>query len=133
MAWTSNEPALQIREKDKENIRKAKAIAQRPLSIEEAMEQHQKLEVYQLELEMQIDELYHTQLKLDSSLMRYSDLYNSAPVGYMTLNKQGIIIEANITSSNLLGVSKSVLIQPAYFPTLFTTKIRISIISITSR
>ena len=69
------------------------------------------LEVHEIELEMQNEELIHTYQELDNSNKRYFDFYNLAPVGYLTLSEEGLILEANLTSSTLLGISTQILIQ----------------------
>ena len=63
-----------------------------------------ELRVHQLELEMQNEELRRTQEALDAARVRYLDLYNLAPVGYLILNEQGLMVEANHTAAKLLGV-----------------------------
>jgi hypothetical protein len=73
------------------------------------------LEVHEIELEMQNEELVHTYQELDNSNKRYFDFYNLAPVGYLTLSEEGLILEANLTSSTLLGISTQILIQKAGF------------------
>ena len=73
--------------------------------------------VHQIELEMQNDELCHAQQELEAFREKYFDLYDLAPVGYVTLNKKGIIPEANLTATALLRKERSHLMgQP---PTLF--------------
>lgn len=68
------------------------------------------LQVQQLELEMQNEELRRTQLQLDNVRERYFDLYDLAPVGYCTVNEQGVILEANIAAATLFGMLRGELI-----------------------
>ncbi len=70
-----------------------------------------ELQVHQLELEMQNAELKETRDRLEDTLEKYTDLYDFAPVGYFSLNEQGLILEANLTGSILLGVERSKLSQ----------------------
>ena len=70
-----------------------------------------ELRVYQIELEMQNQALRQTQEELESSRMRYFNLYDLAPVGYFTLSEEGLILKANLTASSLLGVEKSALVK----------------------
>ena len=63
------------------------------------------LEVHQVELEMQNDELRRSQEELEAAKERYFELYDLAPVGYFTLSEKGIILEANLTAANMLGVA----------------------------
>lgn len=78
----------------------------------EAMRQAlHELQVYQIELELQNEELRRAQLALDAERARYFDLYDLAPVGYCTLSEQGLILETNLTAANLLGVARSELVK----------------------
>ena len=74
-----------------------------------------ELHVHQIELEMQNDELRRAQAELDISRARYLDFYELAPVGYLTIGAQGLILQANLIAASLLGVDISKLLnQPFY-------------------
>ena len=62
-----------------------------------------ELEVHQVELELQNEELCRSQLELEESRRKYFDLYDLAPVGYMTVNRNSIIQEINLAGAALLG------------------------------
>jgi PAS domain S-box-containing protein len=68
-----------------------------------------ELHVHQLELEMQNEELRRAGADLDAARARYFDLYDMAPVGYVTVSEPGLILEANLTATALLGVARSAL------------------------
>ncbi|MBT3385832.1 MAG: PAS domain S-box protein [Prolixibacteraceae bacterium] len=62
-----------------------------------------ELEVKNAEMQTQNEQLLQIQLHLDETRKKYFDLYNLAPVGYLTISEYGLIIEANIMAANLLG------------------------------
>jgi PAS domain S-box-containing protein len=69
-----------------------------------------ELQVHQIELEMQNEEMRTIHQELEQSRSRFKELYDFAPVGYVTLDKFGIIIEANLTAATLLSVTRAALI-----------------------
>lgn len=69
-----------------------------------------EVQVYQLELEMQNDELGIIAQQLEDQKSRFASLFEMAPVGYLVLNNRGIITDANRMAMKLLGRSKKMLI-----------------------
>jgi PAS domain S-box-containing protein len=73
-----------------------------------------ELEVHQIELEMQNENLISTQIELEDSRRDYLELYDFAPVGYFTLDENGIIKIVNLTGSDFLGKPRKFLIHTAF-------------------
>ena len=63
---------------------------------------------------MQNDELLRTQLVLEAARARYFELYDLAPVGYVTLSEAGLVTEANLTVAALLGVGRDALVNQPF-------------------
>jgi diguanylate cyclase (GGDEF)-like protein/PAS domain S-box-containing protein len=80
-----------------------------------------ELQTHQIELERQNEELQRARAALEASHKRYLNLYELAPVGYLTLTTEGKITETNLTAAKLLGVERSQLIN-TYFPELVAAK-----------
>lgn len=68
-----------------------------------------ELEVHQIELEMQNEELRRVHAELEASEAKYRDLYEFAPIGYLTLDGSGKILEANLAAAALLGIERAYL------------------------
>src|SRR5690606_12013442 len=62
-----------------------------------------EVQVYQLKLELRDRELRSSQLQLEVARDRYQRLYAHAPVGYLTLNRSGCILQANLQAARTLG------------------------------
>ena len=78
-----------------------------PVSGAESRHLFHELQVYQIELEMQNAELRQARDEIEKSLKTYTDLYDFAPVGYVTLDRDGSIRGANLTVATLLGIERS--------------------------
>ncbi|MDD5390267.1 MAG: PAS domain S-box protein [Gallionellaceae bacterium] len=70
-----------------------------------------ELQVHQIELEMQNEALRQVQVELEESRDRYVDLYEFAPVGYLTLTCEGLIDAVNLTGAALLGMERKGLLR----------------------
>ena len=86
------------------------ALSFKSLSPEAALRTLQELSIHRIELEMQNDQLRRSQSELDAERVRYLDLYNQAPVGYITTDAAGTIRQTNLTASTLLGSEQQILI-----------------------
>src|SRR5215470_6861273 len=73
------------------------------LKDDRAQDLIKELQVHQLELELQNRELRETQQQLTHSRVRYADLYDFSPIGYASLDEDGLIEEINIAGGQLLG------------------------------
>jgi len=74
------------------------------MSLEETRRMLYELRLNKIELEMQNEEMVAVQA-------RYLNLYDQAPVGYFTLSEQGLFLEANLTTSAILGFNHGALIK----------------------
>lgn len=95
--------ALAIQSADKTLVQKAQDWVDLQQQLKEAQEQLSLVE----------EELRERNLQLNSKWLRYQDLFNFAPDGYLVTNLQGKIQEANQSALDLLAVPDvSVLNQP---------------------
>ncbi len=90
-----------------------------------------ELEVHQVELELQNRELREAQAALEESRSRYADLYDFAPVAYLTLDTRGVVQEMNLTGVTLLGRDRAQVIGQGFVsvvrvhePALFWSHLR---------
>ena len=91
----------------------------------------QELRIHQIELEIQNEELRQAQQRVAEVAECYSDLYDFAPVGYLTVDKNTAIRQINLTAAVMLGVGRERLIGkplstrvPAAHHTALNTHIR---------
>jgi PAS domain-containing protein len=62
-----------------------------------------KIEVYQIELQIRAEALLLAQKQAEEAVEKYTELYNSAPLGYFSLSGKGEIIDYNHHGAQILG------------------------------
>ncbi len=99
-----------LRQQAEAHLRKQPADRDR-IPAEDARRMLRELQVHKIELEMQNEELARARAEVEALLRRYTDLYDFAPVGYLTLTRDGTIHQANLAGANLLGLTRGELID----------------------
>ena len=84
------------------------------LKLEQSQKLLQELQVHQIELTLQNEELRIAQAELEKSRAQYFNLYDLAPVGYLTLTEKGKVEIANLTAATLLDVNRSALLNSPF-------------------
>jgi len=80
------------------------------MSTEQICKLVHELQVHQIELQLQNEELREAQSELARQHDRYRDLYDFAPVCYLTIDAQGVIVEANLTAATTLSENRKQLL-----------------------
>ena len=93
--------------------RRRPADAAQKTGIDAARLLHE-LQVHQIELEMQNEELQQERARVETLAARYTELYDFAPVGYFSLDREGVIRQANLRGARLLGLDRSNLMQQRF-------------------
>lgn len=73
-----------------------------------------ELQLYHIELEMQNDELQQSTVELEIQRLKFQNLFELAPTGYIVTNKLGIIQDANFAALQLLRVEKVTVLQKPF-------------------
>jgi len=89
-----------LKEKQRGHVEKY----EKPLSAEETQRLVQELQVRKTELAMQNEKLKQAMVELEAWLVQ---LYDFAPVGYFTLERNGVITQTNLVGARLLGLECS--------------------------
>ena len=70
-----------------------------------------ELQDQRLELERQNEELRLARAEVEAGLEKYYQLYDFAPIGYCTLDREGKVLESNLAGALLLGVDRGRLLN----------------------
>ncbi|HEX5060345.1 MAG TPA: PAS domain-containing protein [Kofleriaceae bacterium] len=73
-----------------------------------------ELEVHEVELELQNEELVEARERVEAALERYTEVFDFAPIGYVTLDARGAVREINHAGAALLGAQRTALIEQQF-------------------
>lgn len=82
------------------------ALASSPDTASDALTLLHELQVYQVELDLQAEELRQSRAGLESTLRRQVELYDHQPVGCFTIDQRGVMHELNQTGAEMLGIAR---------------------------
>jgi len=100
----SSAHAAELYRKAEDRLAREPATAGALLQELDAKRLVHELQVLQIELEMQNSEL---QLAQELLLEEYTSLYDFAPVGFMSLDRDGHILKSNLAGAVLVGLTRS--------------------------
>ncbi len=103
-------PRAELRRRAEERLRARGHPGPGIEATEDVLRLIHELQVHQIELEMQNEELRRVRDELEASLARYSELYDFAPVGYVTLDGKSTILEINLVGATMLGKERARLV-----------------------
>jgi PAS domain S-box-containing protein len=102
--------ALRARAEDRLKAKSSGAEAAGHDAAEDSQRLVHELEVHQIELELQNEELQESRAQLEVEAKVHSDLYDFAPMGYLSLDRDGVIRRANLTAARMLGLERARLV-----------------------
>ena len=103
-----------IRQKAEEILKNKRDYSDLQLSETETLKLIHELEVHQIELELQKEELLHAKNQAELAAEKYTELYDYSPSGYLTLSKDGTILELNLTGAKMLHKERINLINSQF-------------------
>lgn len=98
-----------LRQKAEALLKKKTSRIASDMSEAEIEKLNYEFEVYQIELELQNKELRHAWAVAEVAVDKYTKLFDFAPSGYITLSKEGKILEINYRGASMLGKERSLL------------------------
>ena len=115
---TSNEtPAASLRQRAEDRVEGVGDDIDR-MSREQLRRLAHELKVHEIELQLQNEELRNAQLLLAQSHDRYADLYDFAPVAYLSLGTDSTILECNLMAARLLDDQRGRIVGHRLAPVL---------------
>lgn len=81
-------------------------LASRPESAADALKLLHELQVYQVELDLQHEQIEMAHRDFVEDLRRFRELYDRAPVAYLKLNHQHHIVDCNVHGAQLFEIEQ---------------------------
>ena len=103
-------PVKSLRKKAENQLLGKTPYLPNPFSEADMLKLIYELEVHQIELEMQNEELLNIKKEVEESSEHYTELYDFAPSGYITLTRDGKIQKLNLAASRMIDVVRSSLV-----------------------
>jgi PAS domain S-box-containing protein len=100
----------ELRERAQARLKRLELANQSSLSGPDTQRLLHELQVHQIELEKQNEELMYTRSEVEAALARANDLYDFAPVAYLTVDHAGGILQTNVAGAYLLGQERAALL-----------------------
>jgi hypothetical protein len=88
-------------------------LASSPSTAGAALTLLHELQVHQVELDLQDEELRRSRAELEATLARQVQLYDFAPVGYLTVDRGTALRGLNLTAAGMLGSERDPLLGRA--------------------
>jgi PAS domain S-box-containing protein len=85
-----------------------------PTQLKDLHQMIHDLNLYQIEIELQQENLLKTQSELEESQNKYLNLYDLAPIGYITMDQNGLILEINQPGAELFDIDKQSLVNRSF-------------------
>lgn len=104
----------QLHKKAEELLEKGYFKTRPPTSESDQLKLIHELEVHQIELELQNEELIIANENANIAHERYTELYDFAPSGYISLSRSGNISNLNFAAAAMLGEERSLLINRSF-------------------
>jgi hypothetical protein len=95
--------AQSLRKKAEKLLREKLEEAKELVSETDVKKLLHELQVHQIELEMQNEELNQAYERAETALKKYTMLYDLSPLGYLSLESNGTIVDLNFTAAEMLG------------------------------
>ena len=106
-----SEEAVLLRQKAEEKLKQKDPLDKASLTNYETLKLLHEFQVHEIELEMKNEELLLARKKAEEATQKFRDLYDFAPSGYLTLDKECKIVQLNLTASSMLEKERSYLVN----------------------